>query len=201
MPKPKTDIQLKTIEQNLNPLTNQAYELTVNSDTSLKEASTILVDAKKKLKLLTTDMKALIDPLKASIKAIQAKYATPQEALESIIDVLTKKVTDYQTFITNARLEAESAITERIKPGKGNFSLEKGLEKLEALDPVEKKIETDTGGMTFISHPMCEVEDITQVPIKFYLVDMVAIRADMKAGIRHPGIRYWTEQRPKNLRS
>jgi len=181
-----------------NELKLQEISIEVTDQNSLQEASTYLILAKKELKALKGDMATLLDPIKESIANIKAKYEPRQKALESFIDNLTKQTVTYQTNLVNAQREAEQAIADRIKPGKGNLSFEKGIQKLEAVEKAEKKVITDTGSMSFVEYPMCEVEDITQVPIRFYLVDMVAIRAEMKAGNKHPGIRYWTEQRPRN---
>ena len=54
--------------------------------------------------------------------------------------------------------------------------------------------------MTFITHELCELENITLLPIEYHLPDMVAVRKVMKEGKKLPGIRYWTEQRPRNTR-
>lgn len=192
--------ELIKIEKEISPIQEKANSLQIIDTTTLNEASSYLIFAKKNLKALKEDMNTLLDPLKESAKAIKAKYEPAQEALGLLIDTLTKKTVTYQTKLVNERLEAELAISQRVKDGKGNLSVESATKRIENLEIVEKKVETDVGGMSFVPYPMCEVEDITQVPIKYYLVDMVAVRAEMKAGNKLPGIRYWTEQRPRNSR-
>ena len=190
-----------TTQQN-NELTiiEVAKTLEITDQQSLASASTYLVKAKKLLKASKEDMDALIDPLKESIANIKEKYAPTQEALKSLIDDLTLKTTQYQTALTNAQQKAEEAITARIAPGKGNLTLETAVKKLESLPEIQKSVTTDAGSMSFVAHPMCELEDITILPIEYHLPDMVAVRKVMKEGKKLPGIRYFTEQRPRNTR-
>lgn len=176
------------------------FDIAIFDSTTLQTASTYLIQAKKLLKSSKEDMDRLIDPLKESIANIKEKYAPTQDALKQVIDDLTQKTTAYQTNLVNAQREAESAITARIAPGKGNLTLETAVKKLEALPQVDKNLTTETGSMTFVEHQMCELEDITKLPLQYHLADMVQIRAQMKAGNKLPGVRYWTEQRPRNTR-
>lgn len=187
---------ITTIEEQLPKF----LSLEVTDQESLQEASTYLIGAKKELKFLKADMDTLLDPIKESMDLIKEKYDPRLRALKSVIDSITIKTTQYQTAITNARLEAEQAIAQRIAPGKGNLSVDSAVKRIESLDVVDKKVSTDAGGMSFIAHPLCELEDITQLPLQYHLADMVAVRAEMKAGKKLPGIKYWTEQRPRNTR-
>lgn len=192
---------LKEETEKMPLVVSELANIAVTDAESLTKVSAELILAKKELKALKEDQASLIDPLKESIANIKEKYAPRQTALESFIDSAGKQVSQYQTRLVAAQREAELAISERIKPGKGNLSIEKGIQKLEAVEKADKTLETEVGSATFVEYPMCELEDITQVPIKYYLVDMVSIRAEMKAGNKVPGIRYWTEQRLKNNRS
>jgi hypothetical protein len=191
-----TTNQLTTIEQELP----KYLELQVTDQPSLLEASTYLVGAKKAYKAIKEDMDTLLAPFKEGIDGVKEKYDPRLKALKSLIEGLTDKTTDYQTKLVNERLASELAISERVKEGKGNLSADSAVKRIEALDVVEKKVETEVGGMQFVAYTMCALEDITKVPMKYHTVDMVEIRAVMKAGERLPGIKYWTEQRPKNSR-
>jgi Na+/phosphate symporter len=193
----KTQTQLAVIEQEIP----KYLSLKVTDQPTLQEASTYLVGAKKELKALKADMDTLLDPIEETIDGIKAKYAPRLDALKAVVEALTTQTVTYQTRITNERLAAEQAIADRIKEGKGNLSIESATKRIENLDVVEKKVETEAGGMQFVAYPMCDVEDITKVPMKYHEVNMVAIRAEMKAGNKLPGIKYWTEQRPKNSRN
>lgn len=198
----KTEIQKtpqsKTIK--MPSIDFKDFDIAIFDNESLQKASTYLIQAKKLYKASKEDMDALIDPLKESIANIKEKYAPTQEALKSIIDDLTNKTVTYQTNLINAQREAEEAITARIGQGKGKLTLETAVKKLENLPQIDKNIATESGGMTFVEHQMCELEDITKLPMQYHLADMVAVRAQMKAGNKLPGIKYWTEQRPRNTR-
>lgn len=183
---------------------NQKNELTIESklpdiltlqvkdNGTLTEALTYLGEAKKELKALKGDMNRLIDPIKESIAGIKAKYEPRQTALESFIEVFTKKTTDYQTNLVNTTQQASQKIADKLTTG--YIKPETAISKMEALPVIEKKI-ADT---TFVEHKMCELEDINELPIEFHLADMVQIRKLNNAGIQVKGVKYWIEQRPRN---
>lgn len=187
--------------QTLTPIEQEAprfLTLKVTDHNTLQEASTYLVSAKKEYKAIKADMDTLLDPIKESIDLIKEKYDPRLKALKCVIEALTTETTQYQTKLINDQQKAQQSITAKVESG--YIKPETAIDKLSNLPTIEKKIETEAGGMSFVPYPMCEVEDITKVPMQFHTVDMVAIRAEMKAGNKHDGIRYWVEQRPKNNR-
>lgn len=177
-----------------------AKTINVTDEQSLASASTYLIQAKKLYKADKEDMDTLLAPFKEGIDGVKEKYEPRLKALKSLIDDLGVKTSQYQTNLVNTQQKAEEDITARIAPGKGNLTLETAVKKLDSLPEIQKNVTTDAGSMSFIAHPMCELEDITLLPIKYHLADMVAVRAEMKAGNKLPGVRYWTEQRPRNSR-
>lgn len=189
-----TTTKLTTIEQEAP----RFLTLQIIDQTTLQEASTYLVSAKKEYKAIKADMDTLLDPIKESIDLIKEKYDPRLKALKCVIDALTQNTTQYQTALINAQQKAQDAITAKVESG--YIKPETAISKLEGLGQVDKKVETEAGAMSFIPHPMCDVEDISKVPLQYHLVDMVAVRAQMKAGNKLPGIKYWIEQRPRNAR-
>ena len=82
----------------------------------------------------------------------------------------------------------------------GKIGIDKAVDKLAQIDRVDKKVETDSGSTSFVEHQCFEVVDITKLPTDYLLPDEVKIRASMKLGTKLPGVRYYTEQRPRNSR-
>nr|AKH47780.1 hypothetical protein [uncultured marine virus] len=188
--------QLTKIEKDLP----RFLSLTITDQPTLQEASTYLVGAKKEYKALKADMDTLLDPIKESIDLIKEKYDPRLKALKGVIDTLTSKTSDYATRIANEAQAKAQAISDRVKPGTGNLSVEKATERMGNIQQLEKKVETEAGGMQFVAYPTFEVMDLTMLPIEYHLADEVAIRREMKSGNKLPGVRYFTEQRPKNSR-
>lgn len=188
------DQEITIIEKNVP----HYMSLTVVNQATLQEASEYLIQAKKEYKYLKKDMDTLLAPSKEQITLIKEKYDPRLKALEAVVERLSQQTTIYQTQIVNAKAAAEEKIAAKVTSG--YIKTETALNKLEGLGTIQKNVETDTGSMSFVAHALCELEDITKVPLKYHTVDMVAIRAEMKAGNKYPGIRYWTEQRPRNTR-
>jgi len=186
--------ELKTIEQTVPHF----LSLEIVDQPTLQEASTYLVSAKKDYKALKADMDSLLAPLKETAEGIKAKYDPRLKALKSVIDALTTKTTQYQTKLINAQREAQEKITAKVESG--YIKPETAVDKLSSLGTVEKRVETEVGGMSFIATKCFEVTDLSLVPIEFHLPDEVNIRKAMKDGIELAGVKYWTEQRPRNSR-
>lgn len=173
--------------------------LEVTDNTTLKEASTYLVSAKKDYKALKADMDTLLDPIKQSLDRIKEKYDPRLKALKAVIDSLNDKTSEYQTALVNSQHEAKMKLTAKVESG--YLRPDTAIDKMSALPTIETTVTTEAGGMSFVEYPMCEVEDISQVPIEYHEVDMVRVRAEMKKGNKLPGIHYFTKQIPKNSRS
>lgn len=179
----------------------QASTLAITSPESLSQASEYRTQAKAFLKALTTEKESLTKPINASLNAIRDKYRTREDLAKAIIEALDEKMSQYQTALKKAQAEATEAITARVAPGRGHLSAETAVARLEALPEVATTVSTSSGGTQFTTKPVFQVTDMHALPMFLHLPDLVTIRTDMLAGIRHPGVEYSTEERPRNVRT
>lgn len=193
--------QLNVIASSIDPIQSQAESLVIADTASLAVVSELRSKVKMLLKALVADKKELTTPIKESLKAIEARYDAPETALESLIEVIDKKMIRYQTDLVNAQRKAAEAISSRVGDGKGYLRAETAVAKIEALGTVDKSVSTDSGSTSFVATPVFEVVDIFLLPIHLHLPDLVQIRKDMLAGMQHSGVEYRVEQRPRNSRT
>lgn len=184
----KKELQIK---KEVDPIIDKAFNLQITSNT-LKTGLNYLSKAKSQLKELTQDKKKLTDPINASLKAIRLKYAPFETSLSTAIDLLTDKITRYQTNLDNERKIQEENIASKV--ASGYIKVDTAISKLDNLEVVEKKIDNTT----FISTPKFEVTDLSLIPIEYHLANEVAIRRAMLANTQLPGVKYWTEQKPRS---
>lgn len=192
--------QLTVTLKDIKPITERLENLEIISPNTLKLATTILSNANTYLDSVIAYKESKTKPLNQALKVIRAETKPLEEALESLIESIRTKMSKYQTELANTRLEAELAITQRIGEGRGKLKLETAVNKLEALAPVAQSVETDAGSVTFIATKKCEVVDMALLPLEYHVADETKVRSAMKQGVELPGVRYWTEQIPRNVR-
>lgn len=185
IPKHMKSKQLTTIEKQLP----KYLTLQVTDPNSLKEASTYLVSAKKELKAVKADMDTLLDPLKESINLIKEKYDPRLKALKSVVDYLSDQTSQYATQIENQRIAQEQAISERVKDGKGNLSVESAVKRIEALPTV-----TPLDSMSFRNVPQLVIENLDLIPREYLIPDESKIKTALKAGLTVNGAKLVNKQ-------
>lgn len=169
----------------------------IKDDATMSSALIYLNKAKDFLKKLTIDKKKLTDPINASLKEIRSRYAPAEDELTLIIDTYTKSTSAYQTALKLEREQAEQKIADKVSSG--YIKVDTAIAKIETLPEVAK----NRDNTTFITVSQFEVIDLAVLPKEYLLVlaNDVAIRKAMLAGTHLPGVRYWTEERPRNTRS
>lgn len=193
------DMQVAIVYKDLQAVISDIPKA-ITSVSDMERATVTLSILNKCNDKVKKEKKVVLDPLEALIDIEEARWKDVQTLLKGHISALKTMVNEYQTEATNARLEAETKLAERIGEGKGKIKLETAVRKIDELETVEKKVETSAGSLTFKPHKMCEVINIKDLPIEYHLPDDVAIRKAMNEGIKLPGVRYWVEQRSTNRR-
>lgn len=198
-PKEK-DIEIKQEKEIVPFLKKVGTTITISDVATLAEATETLSQANQYLKALTIDKETMTKPLNDALKAIRAKYAPTEKALEEIIVSIRKAMTTYQTEQLKKQQEEEEKIAARVGDGKGKLQLETAVKKIAEIPQVEKKVATDSGSVTFKPVKKFEVTNCSQLPAEYILPNETAIRLAMGKGIELPGVRYFTEQVPINRR-
>lgn len=197
MKKQSTELQLK---KELSPIAEEAQSLRILDPASLKHATEILSKLNKYNDQIESEESKVLTPLKEAMKAEKARWAPLKDMYKEAIGLIRLQMTRYQTERVEEVLEETEAITARIAPGKGHLTLETAVKKLEAIPTIDKTTSTDEGSVTFVETKRFEVVDISLLPLEYHLPDEVLIRKAMKEGKELPGVRYWTEQTPRNIR-
>ena len=121
-----------------------------------------------------------------------------EDKCEANLTIIDNKMVAYQTAKIAKEKAEEAKIVAKMESGK--IGIDKAVDKLAQIDRVDKKVQTDSGSTSFITTQCFEVMDVTMLPVEYILPNEVAIRSSMKEGIQIPGVRYYTEQRPRNAR-
>jgi len=121
-----------------------------------------------------------------------------EDKCEANLTIIDTKMVAYQTAKIAKEKAEEAKIVAKMESGK--IDIDKAVDKLAQIERVDKKVETDSGSTSFITTQCFEVLDVTMLPVEYILPNEVAIRSAMKEGKQLPGVRYYTEQRPRHTR-
>lgn len=195
------DKEITVIEKSLTPVIKQAEELKITNSEELKASVELLTTLNQWNDRVTEDKEKLTKPLNATLKEIRGRYKPLEEQLETAITSVRSQMTSYQTQALKDRQDAEMKIAERVGEGKGHLKIETAVKQIEGLEAVESSVVgVDDGAVAFVEVKKFEVVDLSLLPLEYHLSNESKIRFVMKEGTELPGVRYWTEQSPRNFR-
>lgn len=190
---------LPAIKKEASPAIKAAETIEISAET-MPEATSLLSVLNRAKDAMTTSKELLTKPLNTALKEIRSRYKPIEEQLDDAIGLIRGKMSKYQTDY-KALADAEAAkIAARVAPGRGNLSAETATKKIEEIAKPDKEVHTDAGSVEFVSIKKFEVVDFAALPNDYKLVNDMAIRNAMRQGIQLLGVRYYTEQVPKNIR-
>ena len=174
------------------PIIEQVQALSITVSEDLIPATDLLSKINKYADALKKDRLSLTAPLEDSLKLIRAKYTPTESLLKEAVATLKDKMGSFQTEQLRIQREAEAKIVAKVESG--YIKPETAISKMEAVEQVDKKVASDAGSVSFREEKDFEVVDISKVPAKYLLPNMVELRIAMKAGLEIPGCKYFTKQ-------
>lgn len=189
---------IKTLEKEIVPIVTKAQKVIITSTEDLTRATTMLSELNKASDTVEDTKLGITKPLNASLKATRELFKPIEDKLESAITTIRSAMTKYQTQLVWEQKIEQEKIAKRVE--KGTLKVETAVKKMEELDTAVDKVVTESGSLTFMEVEKFEVVDITKLPFDYLLPNEVKIRQALKAGIKLEGVRYWTEQIPRNSR-
>jgi hypothetical protein len=190
--------ELVPIEKTVTLVSKKVADLVIKDATTMATASEYRSQLKEYAKAIKEKKREVLDPLNETLKKFKSWFKPVEDKCEANLTIIDNKMVAYQTAKIAKEKAEEAKIVAKMESGK--IDIDKAVDKLAKIDRVDKKVETDSGSTSFVEHQCFEVMDITILPIEYHLPDEVKIRASMKLGTKLPGVRYYTEQRPRNAR-
>jgi hypothetical protein len=190
--------ELVPIEKTVSLVSKKVADLVIKDAESMATASEYRSQLKEYAKSIKEKKAEVLDPLNETLKKFKSWFKPVEDKCEANLAIIDNKMIAYQSEKIAKEKAEEAKIVAKMESGK--FGIDKAVDKLAKIDRVDKKVETDSGSTSFVEHQCFEVVDITKLPTDYLLPDEVKIRASMKLGTKLPGVRYYTEQRPRNTR-
>lgn len=188
------------IERETSNLIENAESIIIENEKQKSDATILLSQTNKMLDRVTFEKEKVTRPLNEALKAERGRWKPIEATLESAILILRKKLGTYQTEQKRIADEKEAKIIDRVGEGKGKFSADTAVRKLDEIEKPSEVVNTNAGTIKFRTDKKFEVTDLAQLPLEYHMANEVSIRVAMKNGVELPGVRYWEEQVPINYR-
>lgn len=199
------------IKEELQPICNESLQLKVKSKGDLLVATDLRARLKDIYEKIDAEKQKVLRPLNDARMAEIARWKPVLGYYQDAIDHVTSEMTNYQT----KQKKLEEARREKILDS--DLDQDTMVDKLSKMKEVDKRV----GNTTFIETKCFEVMEPAMIFAtivtdyhgdskvmaidydalnKFMIPNEVAIRKAMLEGTELPGVRYYTEQRPRNNR-
>jgi hypothetical protein len=211
--------ELVPIEKTVTLVSKKVADLVIKDATTMATASEYRSQLKEYAKAIKEKKAEVLDPLNETLKKFKSWFKPVEDKCEANLTIIDNKMVAYQTAKIAKEKAEEAKIVAKMESGK--IDIDKAVDKLATINRVDKKVETDSGSTSFITTQCFEVVDSMMIFVKeiidhnkahkdyvidheafnkYFTVNEVAIRSAMKEGIKIPGVKYYTEQRPRNSR-
>lgn len=190
--------EIMVIEKELNPMLLKAKDLNIRGLKDMEVATEYLSQLNLAKDRVTERMETITVPAKETIKAAESIWKPFINMAKDAIQLIRDKQSAYQTEQVRIVREKEAKVAARV--ASGNIKLDTGVRKMGEIEKPVEEIYTDSGNVKFREDKCFEVVDVSKLPVKYVVPNEVAIRIAMKAGIKIPGVRYFTKMVPVNKR-
>lgn len=193
--------RLEVVQKEVTTTSDKIIGLSIKDDKDMELATELLSRANKHADTIKADKEKLTKPLNAVLKAIREKYKPAETKLEKAISHLRKEIGAYQTK-KDEKVEADRIkVASRVGSGRGKLTMETAGKQIEAIGATGKKVQAESGSVSFKTDYEITVVDIRKIPEQFLEVDTVAIAKVFKAGGEVAGVTGKKIKVPINRRS
>lgn len=170
------DKEVAVVEKKMYPLVEKALSFkSIEGEADMEAANILLSTMKDIAKQAEEKKERIIGPAKAIVKEQNSIYKPFEDRYKQGIEYMRGLMGAYQTKMIAAAKIKEDKIANRIAPGKGNLSIEKGMEKMAEVERPQKVVSSSVGTTKFKPHPK-----VTIVPLHKALDSDKAYRNDQQ---------------------
>ena len=197
--RPQGDQAVIALHEQAVRLERYARELVIVNDEDVKGATNDLGIITGLTKAIEAKQKEYTGPINSHLKAVRAAFGALTEPLARANRVTREKILAYRAEQDRKRREAEAINRLRVEAAKKEMELKGELtepvEMVEAAEPVPDHVRAEMGTLGKMLIPKWEVQDFSQVPDEYKMIDAARVGKLVRAGLENiPGIRIWKEE-------
>lgn len=197
--------EIAKIEKNIGPVVDVAVSLKkITNPSNMVTATELLSQINQYADQIDEKKQEITKPLNTALKSVRGLFAPLEKRLEAGRDNIRALMGQFQTEQVKIQREEEAKLAARVRDGKGGLKAETAARKMDELDKPEQNVVAQSGSVQFRTVRKFKVDSILfmieKTGVQYILVDEVAVRKAMIAGVAIPGVEYYDEQVPFNTR-
>jgi len=173
------------LEKEVNVLFKNSVDLKISNAETLAVGIDLKDNLKAKGKVIKETKEGITKPMNLALKNTRAMFKPAETYYADAVKLVKEKIGKYVIAQEEKKAEKERAIREKIESGAINT--EEAEMKIEKLKEVNK--EGETGKMHMTTRKGVEITDESQIPGKYWSLNMVLVRKEALAGIEIPGVK------------
>jgi hypothetical protein len=174
--------ELAVVEKKLSPIVAAAQSLEIKTPKDMTEATDVLSKLNKIGDAMEAEKEKTMRPALDTVNAIRAQWKPFETVYKESIALIRGKMSAYQTEQLRLKKEADQKIADRVGDGRGKFTPETAVRKMEENTGPADAVATDAGLVKFRTDKKLKIMDETMIPREYLIPDEKKILEDLKKG-------------------
>ena len=185
----KKDFSL--IKTQTSNLENKINSITIQDKDNYVDAITLLNRINEMGKIIKLKKELITKPLNQSLRNARELFKPLEDQFLTAEKIIKKKILDYSKNINKIAQEKEEKIAERME--KGIIKLETAEKKINEVERINKTTQVKYGKVTIRQTKKVRIVNLSLVPRKYFIPDMVLIRNDALSNKNIAGVEVYLE--------
>jgi len=183
--------ELVAVKNEVSKVSTAAGSLVIKDAAGLTMATEVLANIKAVAKLIKEKKEGITKPLNEALKNARDLFRPFEEASEEAEGIVKSKMVTYSNEVEEKNRIEQEKIAKKL--AEGTIKPETAEKKVAALQDVGS-VSSNTGAAEFRIVKKVVIENETLVPLKYRVIDEVAVRKDALAGIQIAGVKVVEEK-------
>ena len=186
------NINLTPVKRQVTTISNQAGDLTIDSNESLSQATDILSKIKTASKDVKSRKEEITKPLNDALKSARSLFKPIEDDLATAERTIKDKMLDYSNEVEAKAAEQAAKLEKRVE--KGTMRVDTAMRKMDDIETVGSSVQGASGSVQFRTVRNIKIVDPTKIPLKYMMNEKVlaaisaAVRTDVLNGTKVDGV-------------
>lgn len=156
--------ELVVVRADVGKLLKTADKLVIEDKVSMLTANELLVDVKRKSKILKQQKDKMTKPMNEALKAVRSLFKPVEDELGQITRILTDGIVTVKRRLDEEARQAEQKILE----DKRITRVDTTMRKMSEIDTPDNQMFAEHGSSNFSEVKVLIIDDIKLIPIKYF---------------------------------
>lgn len=186
------NINLTPVKRQVTTISNQAGDLTIDSNESLSQATDILSKIKTASKDVKSRKEEITKPLNDALKSARSLFKPIEDDLAMAERTIKDKMLDYSNEVEAEARKKAAKLEDRVE--RGTMRTDTAMRKMDEIETVGSSVQGANGSVQFRTVRNIKIVDPTKIPLKYLSNEKVlaaisaAVRTDVLNGTKVDGV-------------